>query len=95
MTQMAWRVYGEAGHTQRESYRASYEWDFSEGNDTRIIEVENADKTGTHMYSILRVTRNTKAECEDEMRGQISDGVFENSKVGRVVWMETLKNGCV
>ena len=84
MITRAWKVYGAEGHRQRESFNESYRWDFSEGNDVRIIEVDNADKTGTHEYSIIRITRNTASECARELDGQISDGVFENSRTGRI-----------
>lgn len=80
----AWRVYGADGHRQRESFGASYVWDFSTENDTRIIAVENSDITGTNEYSIVRITRNTADECEKELRGQITDGIFENSRTGAV-----------
>ena len=45
----------------------------------------NHDKTGTHEYSIIRITRNTEEECESDFWGQLSDGVFENSRVGKIV----------
>lgn len=77
-----WKVYGANGHRQRESFRDSYKYDFSKGDDIRIIEVQNADVTGTHEYSIIKITRNTAEECEREFWGQVSDGVFENSRVG-------------
>ncbi len=85
----AWRVYGANGHRQRESFNKSerYNWSSGAGKGfTRIIEVENSDKTGTNDYSIIRITRDTAEECEKEFIGQLSDGVFENSKVGR--WEE-------
>lgn len=47
-----------------------------------IIEVENADKTGTNDYSIIRVTADTAEDCQKELDAQISDGIFENSRVG-------------
>lgn len=81
----AWKIYGAEGHRQRESFGKSCKYDFSEGADVRIIEVENSDKTGTNDYSIIRITRNNFEECEEELRGQLSDGVFENSRVGKVV----------
>lgn len=84
MYKRSWNIYGADGHRQRESFFPSYVWDFSEGEDVRIIEVENSDKTGTNEYSIIRITRNTSEECEKELWGQISDGVFENSRVGKV-----------
>ena len=84
MVTRSWKVYGADGHRQRESFGESYTWDFSHPDDVRILEVENSDKTGTNDYSIIRITRNTAKECEDELRGQISDGIWENSRVGKV-----------
>ena len=43
-----YKVYGVEGHRQRESFNKSYKYDFSENGTTRIIEVENSDKTGTN-----------------------------------------------
>lgn len=80
-----WKIYGVDGHRQRESFGKSYKYDFSEGTDVRIIEVDNFDKTGTNEYSIICITRNSFGECEEELRGQLSDGIFENSRVGKVV----------
>lgn len=80
-----WKVYGLEGHRQRESFSKSYVNDFTRGENIRIIEVENSDKTGTNEYSIVRITRNSAQECEDELDSQISDGIFENSRVGKVV----------
>lgn len=85
MTTKIWKVYGVDGHRQRESFGKSYKYDFSEGTDVRIIEVDNFDKTGTNEYSIIRITRNGFGECEEELRGQLSDGIFENSRVGKVI----------
>lgn len=84
MITRSWKVYGAEGHRQRESFNESYRWDFSEGNNVRIIEVDNADKTGTNEYSIIRITRNTACECARELDGQITDGVFENSRTGKI-----------
>lgn len=81
----AWKVYGLEGHRQRESFNPSCSYNWTEGEDIRKIEVENSDKTGTNEYSLIRITRNTPGECERELRGQISDGVFENSRVGEVI----------
>lgn len=44
--------------------------------------MENSDKTGTNDYSLVRITRDSAEECLQEMRGQISDGIFENSRTG-------------
>lgn len=81
-----WKVYGADGHRQRESFGESVKWDFScPAYGVRIFEADNFDKTGTHDYSLIRITRNTYEECESELNGQISDGYFENSRVGKVV----------
>ncbi len=82
MYKMSWKVYGEYGHRQKESFNSSFIHDFSRPGNIRIIEVENSDKTGTHKYSIIRITRNTKEECIGEFYGQLSDGVFENCRTG-------------
>ena len=79
-----WRVYGADGHRQRESFCKSYSYDFSNGDNIRKIYVLNSDITGTNDYSIIRIIRNTEKECYKELWGQISDGIFENSRVGKV-----------
>ena len=82
---ITYRVYGADGHEQKESFRKSYTYNFSnEADGTRIIEVRNYGKTKTHDYSEVVITRNTKGECADEISGQITDGIFENVNVGRV-----------
>lgn len=88
MVTKSYKVYGFLGHRQRESFNKSYKWDFSEDDNVRIIEVENSDKTGTNDYTIVRITRNTDEECEAELNGQISDGIFENSNVGDIEEIE-------
>ena len=82
MVTRSWKVYGAEGHRQRESFGQSRRFDFSEGGDIKIIEVDNSDKTGTNDFSIIRISRNTADECEQTLMSQISDGVFENSRVG-------------
>lgn len=88
MVTRTWRVYGVEGHRQRESFDNSYKYDFSENGRTRVIEVFNADKTGTNDYSLVRITMNTADECEEELEGQVTDGIFENSRTGKIVEVE-------
>lgn len=76
------RIYGIDGHRQQESFNPSYTYDFSKDSVTRIIEVRNADITGTNDYTELVITRNSEQECYDELNGQLSDGIFENVRVG-------------
>lgn len=79
-----WKVYGADGHRQRESFNESKEYDFSNEHETRIISIENADKTGTNDYTIITITCDTEKACDEEMEGQITDGLFENCRVGLV-----------
>lgn len=86
MVTKIFKVYGMEGHRQRESFSPSYKYDFSSpAEGIRIIEVINSDKTGTNEYSIVKITRNTIKECEEEFEGQLVDGIFENSNCGKVV----------
>ena len=80
-----YKVYGAEGHRQRESFCDSYTYDFSIDDSTRIIQVLNSDVTHTNDYSIVVITRDTESECLDELEGQLSDGIFENSRVGKVI----------
>ena len=80
MVTITWKVYGIEGHRQKHSFAPSYRWNFSEDNKVRIIEVRNCDITGTNNYSIVAITRDTREECINELYGQISDGIFENSQ---------------
>lgn len=81
-----WKIYGKDGHRQRMSFGESVNDDWS--NDAvgiRRFEAINADMTGTNEYTIIKITRNTAQECDDELEGQISDGYFECACVGEVV----------
>ena len=85
MTTRIWAVYGADDHRQRESFNPSYAYDWTNNDDVRIINVYNSDKTFTNDYSVISITRNTYEKCEEELNGQITDGIFENSKVGKVI----------
>lgn len=84
MTTRTWKIYGYEGHRQKESFNDSKVYDFSKDGVTRVLEVENADKTGTNEYTILRITSDTAEECENELWGQVDDGIFENCRTGRI-----------
>lgn len=85
MITKTYKVYGAEGHRQRESFNKSYKYDFSKDGDVRVIEIQNSDITGTNDFTIIRITRNTIEECQQEIEGQISDGIFENSRVGKII----------
>lgn len=87
MITRTWRVYGIPGHRQRVSFGKSFTWDFSNEygrKGTRIIEMLNSDKTNTNEYTIVRITADTSEDCQKEFNGQITDGIFENSRVGKI-----------
>lgn len=78
------RVYAREGETQKESFWSSYGHDFSDDIDgTRIIKVACYDKTGTHDYVDVTIIRDTLDDCYKEFYGQLTDGIFENSNVGK------------
>ena len=84
MTTRKWKVYGISGHRQRMSFGQSIRCDWSENGKIRIVEIENFDKTSTNDYSLVTITRETADECYDELMVQISDGFFENARVGKI-----------
>lgn len=90
MVKATYHIYGREGHRQRESFHKSCSYDFSTQNNIRLIEIENSDKTGTHDYSRVIITRNTLQDCRDEMEGQLSDGIFENSRTGKVELIDVM-----
>lgn len=66
------------------TFNNSQRYNFSKNGKTRILEIFNQDKTGTNDYSILKITCDTLSEVESELDGQLSDGIFENFRVGRI-----------
>jgi len=85
-----WKVYGLEGKSQENSFMDSVKWDWSDKKQgVRIFEADCFDKTGTHDYVVIRITRNTERECDEELAGQISDGFFENSLCGTIAEVKT------
>lgn len=82
MKTMAWRIYGRDGHRQRESFGSCL--DFTRESDGTRVQLLTSEKTGTNEYVILVVTARTAEMCCEELEGQLSDGVFENSFCGNV-----------
>jgi hypothetical protein len=75
---------GKRQHRNRESFSPSCYNDFTgycEGDGVRILRVLNSDILGTNDYNVVIITRRTTLECDDEMFGQWSDGIFENCNV--------------
>ena len=85
MITRSWKVYGADGHRQRISFGKSIHWVFSnEENGIRIIDVDCEDQTNTNEYVIVHITREKEEDCESEFWGQVSDGLFENARIGKV-----------
>lgn len=78
------KIYGIEGHRQKESFNNSKFYDFSKESNAKIIVVLNSDITGTNDYSEIFIIRNSEEECFDTLWGQISDGIYENYRVGQV-----------
>jgi|GEM_PF-5161218 hypothetical protein len=75
---------GERYHRNKESFYPSYYHDatgYREGDGIRLLRILNSDILGTNDYNIVIITRETATQCDDEMFGQWSDGIFENCNV--------------
>lgn len=73
-------VFGTDGHRQRESFNKS--WSFE--TERAVVEVFNRDRTGSNLYTLMQITAETFEDCREEFNGQLSDGVFENSRTGDI-----------
>lgn len=80
MTTACFKIYGDEGHRQKESFNPSHK---IKNVDTDAL-VLNFDKTGTHEYSTLIVNANSLNECYQSMLAIISDGTYENCIVGKI-----------
>ena len=78
-----YHVYGEYGHRQRESFYESYE--LLNENNNSMIYVCNSDTTGTNDYTEIEIIAKSEKECDEILDAQLTDGIFENSKTGKVV----------
>ncbi len=75
MVTKAWKLY--VPKISRNNPSAYYDWsDDREG--TRIMEVLCADLIGHASYILLRITRDTEEDVEEEFKGQLVDGYFEH-----------------
>lgn len=82
MFEKIWKIYGVDGHRQSASFgRSSINGKTWGGIH---LDVLNSDITGTNEYTILVVRAETENLCRAELYAQISDGIFENCRVGRI-----------
>lgn len=88
MLAVIYRIYGLEDHRQAESFNPSRVLDFrtnANGYERNIIiKIGNFDKTGTHEYTELVVTAESEKKAYNEILAQISDGIFENCRVGKI-----------
>lgn len=91
MESMLFVVFGADGHRQRESFNKS--WSFE--TERAAVEIFNSDRTGSNLYTLMQITAEDFEACRREMEGQITDGVFENSRTGEIIEItdgDTLKS---
>lgn len=68
-----------APHMNPETRMESFSYDWSTPSEIRKLEFEATEDGG-----YLRITRSTKTECDDELEGQLSDGLFENWSIEHI-----------
>ena len=78
------KVYGQEGHRQRASFGHSSFYDFGKkGFLTRRVNVLKEDINKTNDYAIMICDCDTRRDACLEASGQLSDGAFENCRVGK------------
>lgn len=83
------KVYGRQGHRQRQSFGDS----FTVKPDVDVaITVLREDITNTHDYVIIMIAAAEKERCFQELEAQLTDGIFECSKVGSVEIINTYES---
>lgn len=91
MESMIFVVFGADGHRQRESFNNSRKFN----TERATVEVFNSDRTGSNLYTLIQITAEDFEACREEFNGQLSDGVFENSRTGEIIEIadgDTLKS---
>ena len=82
MIEKKWKIYGIEGSRQAASFgKSSLNAKTWSGY---CLDVINSDITGTNDYTILIVRAETEKKCRAGLYAQISDGVFENCRVGKI-----------
>lgn len=92
------RVYGlfdgAVQHRIRNSFGKGFcdVYDSSRKTGVYSLSMATSDITGTNDYVLLKITGNSFEGCIIELNNQISDGVFENSRVGKYVYVSAFSN---
>lgn len=77
----SYKIYGVNGHRQKVSFISST--NFIDGHGAKI-ELMTADKINTHDFVIMNIEANTAEQIDAAFLGQLSDGIFENARIGRI-----------
>ena len=87
-----YKIFGEEGHRIRESFHKSRDYDYSTPEKMSQIRVINGNITRHHNFIYVIVTADTPGECDHNMWGQLSDGIFENMRFGKVIEIKKIKD---
>ena len=83
MVRVTFRVFGKDGHRQRASFGKSFEFDTFGGN--THIECVCEDVTLTNKFVDVIITADSLERCANELNAQLSDGIFEECTVGKIL----------
>ena len=83
MVRVTFRVFGKDGHRQRASFGDSFEFGTLGGS--THIKCLCEDSTLTNKFVDVIVTADSFQRGAGELSAQLSDGMFENGAVGKIV----------
>ena len=83
MVRVTYRVFGKDGHRQRASFGESFE--FGTHGGSAHIKCLCEDRTLTNKFVDVVVTADSFKRCANELNAQLSDGIFENCAVGKIL----------
>lgn len=83
MVRVTFRVFGKDGHRQRASFGESFEYGRFGG--VAYIECLCEDRTLTNEFVDVIVTADSFELCANELNVQLSDGIFEDCAVGKIL----------
>ena len=66
---------------EKADLKSSYKQNLAEDGQTKLIEVQNSDLTGTNDYSLVKITCDTAEECDLTMQSLVYDGKFNGYAV--------------
>lgn len=83
MIRVTFRVFGKDGHRQRTSFGDSFEFGTLGGS--AHIKCLCEDRTLTNKFVDVIITADSFKRCAYELNSQLSDGIFESCKVGKIM----------